>query len=65
MTFPSITPAEIDHTFPLEARRRAEDILVEKKNKYCIQVFSSVEHGFALRSDPKIPEQSTSCITYT
>ncbi|KAI0801391.1 alpha/beta-hydrolase [Fomes fomentarius] len=49
--------SEIDHTFPLEARRRAEDILVEKKNTYFIQVFGSVQHGFALRSDPKIPEQ--------
>ena len=49
---------EIDHTFPLEARRKAEDILVENKATYFIQVFGSVQHGFALRADPSIPVQS-------
>ncbi|KAI0701266.1 alpha/beta-hydrolase [Cerioporus squamosus] len=47
--------SEIDHTFPVESRRRAEDILVEGKKTYFIQVFGSVAHGFALRGDPKIP----------
>ncbi|RPD64754.1 alpha/beta-hydrolase [Lentinus tigrinus ALCF2SS1-6] len=47
--------SEIDHTFPLESRRRAEDILVEEKKTYFIQVFGSVAHGFALRGDPKDP----------
>ncbi|KAH9923208.1 alpha/beta-hydrolase [Epithele typhae] len=49
--------AEIDHTFGLEARRKAEDILVETRATYFIQVFGSVQHGFALRGDPKIPVQ--------
>jgi len=48
--------AEVDSTFPLAARRRAEDILVERKAKYSIQVFSGVEHGFA-RGDPAVPDQ--------
>ncbi|EIW63762.1 alpha/beta-hydrolase [Trametes versicolor FP-101664 SS1] len=47
--------AEIDHTFPAESRRRAEDLLVEQKATYFIQVFGSVKHGFALRGDPKVP----------
>ncbi|KAK0493465.1 Alpha/Beta hydrolase protein [Armillaria luteobubalina] len=46
--------AEIDHTFPLESRRRAEDILIENKSKYCFQVFSGVSHGFSSRGDPNV-----------
>ncbi|KAK0196137.1 Alpha/Beta hydrolase protein [Armillaria mellea] len=46
--------AEYDITFPLENRRRAEDILVEVKASYCFQIFSGVEHGFALRGDPNV-----------
>ncbi|KAL0571465.1 hypothetical protein V5O48_010501 [Marasmius crinis-equi] len=46
--------AEDDFTFPLASRRRAEDILVEMKAKYTIQVFSSVSHGFAVRGDPQV-----------
>lgn len=45
---------ETDHTFPLTARRRAEDILVAAKSTYHIQVFSGVAHGFAVRGDPNI-----------
>ncbi|KAK0439999.1 Alpha/Beta hydrolase protein [Desarmillaria tabescens] len=45
---------KIDHTFPLESRRRAEDILIENKASYCFQVFSGVKHGFALRGDPNV-----------
>ncbi|KAI1791011.1 alpha/beta-hydrolase [Ganoderma leucocontextum] len=48
---------ETDHTFPLEARRKAEDMLVANKATYFIQVFGSVQHGFALRADPSIPVQ--------
>lgn len=44
-------PTEVDGTFPIEARRRAEDILVEGKKVYHIQVFGGVEHGFAVRGD--------------
>jgi dienelactone hydrolase len=46
--------AETDHTFPLKARRIAEDILIEKKAKYYFQVFSGVEHGFSARGDPSV-----------
>ncbi|KAI0370129.1 alpha/beta-hydrolase [Pilatotrama ljubarskyi] len=49
--------AEIDHTFPVESRRRAEDILVDQKAMYFIQVFASVKHGFALRGDPNVPAE--------
>ncbi|CDO68501.1 hypothetical protein BN946_scf184499.g26 [Trametes cinnabarina] len=48
---------QVDRTFPVESRRRAEDILVEQKAKYYIQVFSGVEHGFALRGDMSVPIQ--------
>ncbi|KAI0829107.1 alpha/beta-hydrolase [Trametes gibbosa] len=47
--------SEIDHTFPLAARRRAEDILVERRATYFIQVFSGVSHGFALRGNMAVP----------
>ncbi|TFY55287.1 hypothetical protein EVJ58_g8345 [Rhodofomes roseus] len=59
---------EIDHTFPLEFRRRAEDIMVEIKATYHIQVFSGVTHGFSLRGNVDDPvakwakEQSASTI---
>ncbi|KAJ7472043.1 dienelactone hydrolase [Mycena latifolia] len=48
--------AETDFTFELQSRRRAEDILIETKAKYHFQVFSGVQHGFALRGDPDIPD---------
>jgi len=38
--------AEIDHTFPAENRRKAEDILAEGKKTYLLQLFSNVSHGF-------------------
>ena len=49
---------EDDFTFPLPARRRAEDILVERKRTYHIQVFSGVKHGFAVRCDPNVENES-------
>lgn len=52
--------AEIDHTFLLDARRRAEDILVEGKKTYHFQVFSGVKHGFALRGDPSVENERKS-----
>jgi len=55
MLFP-LALTETDHTFPLPARRRAEDLLIEAKAQYHIQVFSGVAHGFALRGDPNIPD---------
>ncbi|PPQ80615.1 hypothetical protein CVT24_002707 [Panaeolus cyanescens] len=49
--------AEVDHTFPIESRRRAEDILVEIKATYHIQVFSGVAHGFATRGNPDVENE--------
>ncbi|KAJ6516862.1 Alpha/Beta hydrolase protein [Mycena vitilis] len=48
--------AETDHTFPADFRRRAEDILVEKKAQYQVQLFSGVSHGFATRGDSEQPD---------
>lgn len=47
--------AEIDHTFPAEARRKAVDMLIEDKKSYHLQLFGGVEHGFALRGDQNSP----------
>ena len=47
--------AEVDHTFGVESRRRALDILTEDKKTYHYQLFSGVEHGFALRGNPDDP----------
>jgi dienelactone hydrolase len=41
--------SEIDHTFPTEFRNEAIDILQKGHKPYQLQVFSGVEHGFALR----------------
>lgn len=49
--------AEIDHTFDLASRRRALDILQEGKKTYHHQLFSGVEHGFAMRGDLEDPYQ--------
>ncbi|TFK23739.1 alpha/beta-hydrolase [Coprinopsis marcescibilis] len=46
--------AEVDHTFPAESRRRAVDIIIEKKLPYHVQVFSGVSHGFGTRGDPQV-----------
>jgi hypothetical protein len=50
--------SEIDHTFDVPSRRRALDILQAEKKVYHYQLFSGVEHGFALRGDPEDPFQS-------
>nr|RBQ91263.1 hypothetical protein FVER53263_13894 [Fusarium verticillioides] len=49
--------SEVDHTFDVPSRRRALDILQTNKKVFHYQVFSGVEHGFALRGDPKDPYQ--------
>ncbi|KAK1856061.1 short-chain dehydrogenase reductase sdr [Colletotrichum chrysophilum] len=49
--------SEVDHTFDVPSRRRALDILQSEKKIYHYQLFSGVEHGFALRGDPKDPYQ--------
>ncbi|ESK94069.1 dienelactone hydrolase [Moniliophthora roreri MCA 2997] len=47
--------AETDHTFPEAARHRAEEILKTNKRVYHFQLFSGVEHGFALRGNMDEP----------
>ncbi|KAM6529042.1 hypothetical protein FALCPG4_009994 [Fusarium falciforme] len=60
--------SEVDHTFDVASRRRALDILQSNKKVFHYQVFSGVEHGFALRGDPKdlyqrwVKEQSLASI---
>ncbi|KAH7916438.1 Alpha/Beta hydrolase protein [Hygrophoropsis aurantiaca] len=51
--------SEEDSTFPLESRRRAEDLMNANPSRpqYYFQVFSGVSHGFAVRGDPDIPIQ--------
>jgi len=41
--------AETDFTFSTEQRNKAIDMLAEAKKPYHLQLFSGVEHGFALR----------------
>ncbi|KAI0674005.1 alpha/beta-hydrolase [Trametes maxima] len=48
------TTTSDDFTFPHAARRRAEDILVEQKATYFIQIFGGASHGFATRPDPAL-----------
>lgn len=52
----SIAAAETDEIFPPEKRHESEEILKglskgEKKLAYQLNLFSSVEHGFAVRAD--------------
>lgn len=47
--------AETDFTFETDARNKAITILREAKKPYHLQLFSGVEHGFALRCDLNDP----------
>jgi dienelactone hydrolase len=47
--------AEVDHTFDTPSRRRALEILQTEKKPYQLQLFSGVQHGFALRGDLENP----------
>lgn len=47
----SISAAETDQIFPTEKRHQSEKILIETKQPYQINLFSGVEHGFAVRCD--------------
>ncbi|CEL04561.1 Putative Dienelactone hydrolase [Aspergillus calidoustus] len=49
--------AETDHTFDGPSRQRALQILQQENKTYHYQLFSGVEHGFALRGDPGDPYQ--------
>jgi dienelactone hydrolase len=46
---------ETDPIFPPEKRKETEVILFEKDVPWQINLFSDVEHGFAVRGDPKLP----------
>jgi dienelactone hydrolase len=50
--------SDIDHTFDTESRRRALDILRKDGKMHQLQLFSGVEHGFALRGNPDDPHES-------
>lgn len=50
----AISAAETDHIFPTEKRHKSEEILKEVKQPYQINLYSGVEHGFAVRGDPKV-----------
>ena len=49
----SIAAAETDQIFPNEKRHQTEDILRELGQPYQINLYSQVEHGFAVRGDPE------------
>lgn len=49
--------SEEDHTFDKNSRRTALKILQSGRKTYHLQLFSGVEHGFALRGDMKDPYQ--------
>ena len=48
----AISAAETDQIFPTEKRHRSEEILKETGQPYQINLYSGVEHGFAVRGDP-------------
>ncbi|KAF1922893.1 alpha/beta-hydrolase [Didymella exigua CBS 183.55] len=47
----SIAAAEIDPIFPVQKRRETEDILLKKDIRWQMNLFSDVEHGFAVKGD--------------
>ncbi|PYH90775.1 dienelactone hydrolase [Aspergillus ellipticus CBS 707.79] len=49
----SISAAEIDHIFPAEKRHESEVILKDLGFPYQINLYSGVEHGFAVRGNPE------------
>jgi len=47
----AISAAETDVIFPTEKRHKSEVILKETGHPYQINLYSGVEHGFAVRGD--------------
>lgn len=47
----SIAAAETDSIFPAEKRHKSEEILLKTGQPYQINLYSGVEHGFAVRGD--------------
>jgi len=52
----SIAAAETDPIFPAEKRRQTEDILFKKDTPWQINLYSDVQHGFAVRADISQPK---------
>ncbi|KAJ5742476.1 uncharacterized protein N7511_011495 [Penicillium nucicola] len=52
----SISAAETDGIFTRELRRKSEDILSTTGQHYQLNLFSGVEHGFAIRADLSKPQ---------
>ena len=52
--------SEVDHTFDVQSRRKALDILQRENQVYQYQLFSGVEHGFALRGNMNDPYERKS-----
>ncbi|SPJ73933.1 related to hydrolase related to dienelactone hydrolase [Fusarium torulosum] len=48
----SIAAAQTDSIFPAKLRHRSEEILIETGKPFQINLFSGVQHGFAVRGDP-------------
>jgi dienelactone hydrolase len=53
----AISAAETDSIFTTEKRHRSEEILKDVGQPYQINLFSQVEHGFAVRCDPAVKVQ--------
>jgi dienelactone hydrolase len=53
----SIAAAETDTIFTTELRHKSETILIGTKQPFQINLFSGVEHGFAMRGDLSVPVQ--------
>ncbi|KAJ5663030.1 hypothetical protein N7507_003761 [Penicillium longicatenatum] len=52
----AIAAAETDKIFPAAKRHETEAILKETNLPYQINLYSGVNHGFAVRGDPAIPD---------
>lgn len=50
----AISAAETDEIFPTEKRHRSEEILKETGQPYQLNLFSGVNHGFAMRGDMSV-----------
>ncbi|KAJ0108188.1 hypothetical protein J7T55_000153 [Diaporthe amygdali] len=53
----SISAAETDQIFPAEKRHKSEEILQKVGQPYQINLFSGVQHGFAVRCDLSVRVQ--------
>lgn len=53
----SIAAAETDSIFPAEKVFKSWEILAKTGHPYQINIFSGVEHGFAVRGDQKVQVQ--------